>query len=184
MGVAATLGLRFGGWLHGAQGTPGGDAGVQAARVRRRGERCGAAAGQLRRRVALTHGPISMPGLPSRRGFALHPCDRHAKLCRVRRYAELSAGGAARLQPVRVQRLRHERTPWVPAAEFNEHIGLGGVNLESGYGSVYVYNDMDWRDTWIEGAHEVSPLDAFTDRRAAYPVLQWCRGRDCAPATE
>jgi hypothetical protein len=32
-----------------------------------------------------------------------------------------------------------ERTPWLPAAEFNEHIGLDGVNIESGYGSVYFY---------------------------------------------
>jgi hypothetical protein len=44
-----------------------------------------------------------------------------------------------------------ERTPWVPAAEFNEHIGLSGVNIESGYGAVYFYNDLDWRYGWIEG---------------------------------
>ncbi len=74
----------------------------------------------------------------------------------------------------------NERTPWVPAADFNARIGLGGVNLEGGYGSIYFQNDVDLGNASVEGALEVSQWDAFTDRRAAYPVLEWCRGRQCA----
>jgi hypothetical protein len=77
-----------------------------------------------------------------------------------------------------------ERTPWVPAADFNEHMGLEGANLEGGYGSIYFYNDMNWQVGSVEGALEVSQWDAFTDRRAAYPVLEWCRGRQCATSAE
>jgi hypothetical protein len=72
-----------------------------------------------------------------------------------------------------------EMTPWVPAAEFNEHMGLDGVNIESRYGSVSFYNNLDWRDTWIEGTLEVSEWGDLGDKRAAYPSLKWCRGRDC-----
>jgi hypothetical protein len=70
----------------------------------------------------------------------------------------------------------NERTPWVPAADFDEHTGLDGVNLPSGYGSIYLQNSVEWRDARVEGSLEVSQWDAFTDRVAAYPVLEWCSG--------
>jgi hypothetical protein len=76
----------------------------------------------------------------------------------------------------------NERTPWVPAADFNEHMGLGGVNLESGYGSIYLQTNVDWRNAWVKGSLEVSQWDVFTDRRAAYPVLEWCSGQCFAGA--
>lgn len=69
-----------------------------------------------------------------------------------------------------------ERTPWVPAADFNQRMGLDGVTLEGSYGSIYFSNNMDWQDGWVEGALEVSQWNAFMERRAAYPVLEWCRG--------
>jgi hypothetical protein len=78
----------------------------------------------------------------------------------------------------------NERTPWVPAADFVEHIGLSGLNLESGYGSVYFQTNVDWENASVEGALEVSQWDAFMDRAAAYPVLEWCKGGQCAPQTE
>ena len=78
----------------------------------------------------------------------------------------------------------NERTPWVPAADFDAHIGLAGVNLESGYGSVYFQNHVDGRDGGLEGSLEVSQWDAFVDRVAPYPVLEWCRGPQCLPETQ
>lgn len=63
-------------------------------------------------------------------------------------------------------------------------MGLGGVNLESRFGSIYFQNDADWRDARVEGSLEVSQWDAFTDRVAAYPVLEWCRGWQCAAETQ
>jgi hypothetical protein len=77
-----------------------------------------------------------------------------------------------------------EWTPWVPAAEFNEHIGIDGVNIESGYGSVSIYNSLHRQYGWIDGTLEVYQWDAFTDKRAAYPVLHWCRSPEYALATE
>jgi len=78
----------------------------------------------------------------------------------------------------------NERTPWVPAADFNEQIGLDGVNVASGYGSVYFQNNVNWGYAQVEGSLEVSQWDAFTDQIAAYPVLTWCRGGWCIPETE
>ena len=78
----------------------------------------------------------------------------------------------------------NERTPWVPAADFDAHIGLAGVNLESGYGSVYFQHHVDGRDGGLEGSLEVSQWDAFVDRVAPYPVLEWCRGPQCLPETQ
>ena len=75
----------------------------------------------------------------------------------------------------------NERTPWVPAADFNEHMGLAGVNLARGYGSIYFQNNVNWRDSQVEGSLEVSQWDAFTDRAGAYPVLEWCKGSQCVP---
>lgn len=72
-----------------------------------------------------------------------------------------------------------ERTPWVPAADFNEHTGLEGVNLQGGYGSIYFQNFVLSRTAWVEAALEVSHWDTFMDRRAAYPVLEWCSGSQC-----
>jgi hypothetical protein len=70
----------------------------------------------------------------------------------------------------------NERTPWVPAAAFDERMGLDGVNLPNGYGSIYLQNSMEWRSARVEGSLEVSQWDAFTDRVAAYPTLEWCSG--------
>lgn len=77
-----------------------------------------------------------------------------------------------------------ERTPWVPAADFNAHGGIGGLNLERGYGSIYFQHGMTWWNGLIEGSLEVSQWDAFTEGRPAYPVLEWCNAPQCAPATE
>jgi hypothetical protein len=77
-----------------------------------------------------------------------------------------------------------ERTPWVPAASFNEQIGIAGVNLEGGYGSLTFVNDVNWQYGWAEGALEVTQWDAFVDEFAGYPVLEWCRASGCALATE
>lgn len=74
-----------------------------------------------------------------------------------------------------------ERTLWVPAADFNEHAGLEGMNLESGYGSIYFQNDVDWQRPSIQGSLEVVQWDAFTERSMVYPVLEWCKGWLCSP---
>jgi hypothetical protein len=58
------------------------------------------------------------------------------------------------------------------------------VNLEGGYGSIYLSNDMNSQLGSVEGALEVSQWDAFADLRAAYPVLEWRRGLNCATAAE
>lgn len=76
-----------------------------------------------------------------------------------------------------------ELTPWVPAADFNANAGLGGVHLDSGYGTIYLQSFVNWQNRWVEGALEVQQWDAFTHERAAYPVLEWCNYGQCAPAT-
>jgi hypothetical protein len=65
------------------------------------------------------------------------------------------------------------RTPWVPAASFSEQMGLAGVDLEGGYGSIYLFSSTNWRNGGAEGTLEVSHWDAFTERRPAYAVLEW-----------
>lgn len=77
-----------------------------------------------------------------------------------------------------------ERTPWVPAGDFNERSGIGDVNLQGGYGSIYFQSFVDWRSRLIEGALEVSHWNAFSDRRAAYPVLEWCNASVCAAGAQ
>jgi hypothetical protein len=55
-----------------------------------------------------------------------------------------------------------ERTPWVPAADFDEQAGIDGVNLQSGYGSM----------TRGEGAHLRCPLRASpASRRQARAAI-------------
>jgi hypothetical protein len=63
-----------------------------------------------------------------------------------------------------------EWTPWVPAPDFDEQMGIDGVNLPSGYGSISV--ELTWSPV-VEGRIEVNQWDAFRVRAAAYPVLEW-----------
>jgi hypothetical protein len=63
-------------------------------------------------------------------------------------------------------------------------MGLSGLNLERGYGSIYFQYGVDWQYARVEGSLEVDQWDAFTEQMAAYPVLAWCKGRDCVPAPE
>jgi hypothetical protein len=72
-----------------------------------------------------------------------------------------------------------ERTPWVRAADFDEQMGIDGVNLPSGYGSITV--ELEWGSARIEGRLEVTQWDAFRDRARVYPVLEWCQGAYCTP---
>lgn len=74
-----------------------------------------------------------------------------------------------------------ERTPWVPAADFNGSVGISGVALESGYGAVYFQHNVNWQNNWVEGALEVQQWDDFRDGDQKYPVLTWCRSPQCAP---
>ena len=77
-----------------------------------------------------------------------------------------------------------EQTSWVPATDFDEQMGIGGLNLESGYGSIYLQNEVD-QNSRIEGALEVQQWDAFTHQAAPYPALVWCKGRaSCFSETE
>ena len=70
-----------------------------------------------------------------------------------------------------------EPTPWVPAAEFDEQMGIDGVNLPRGYGSISF--ELSWENSLIEGRIVVTQWDAFRQRAVAYPVLEWCQGAFC-----
>jgi hypothetical protein len=70
-----------------------------------------------------------------------------------------------------------EPTPWVPAADFDEQMGIDGVNLPSGFGSISF--ELYWEKALIEGRIEVTQWDAFRHRAVAYPVLEWCQGEYC-----
>jgi hypothetical protein len=119
-------------------------------------------------------------------GEPIRACDLGAA---VRVHAPLTvttADGRVNLtQPFAVDLSRYsayinEQTPWVPAADFDEHMGLAGVNLESGYGSVSLRHDVNYQFGGVEGALQVAQWDAFIERAAAFPVLVWCRGEYCA----